>query len=495
MTRDQAVLATLIVYKLLLVLIGVLMQRRTRDHVDFFLGGRKLGPLVAAVSASASSSSAWTLLGVSGAAYAWGLSALWLFPACVGGFLLNWYVLARPLQNLSHQNGAVTVTEVLAGPVARPERPLIATVASLIILVSLVTYVASQFQGAGKAFNETFGISLLESVLLGAAIVLFYTLLGGFWAVSVTDTLQGLLMAISAILLPAGALIAVGGVDGLMTGLSRVPADGYLSPTRNLSPVLAVGFVLSLLGIGFGYPGQPHVVNRFMALRKGEGALKRARRIAMVWAVVVYAGMLLLGLCGRILFPDLLDSEVVFISAANQLFHPIVSGIIIAAVLSAIMSTADSQLLVAASSITYDLKFGDLAPDGGGPLSGYPLRGRGSVLLRSRLVVVLISLGAVVIALVGSQRIFSQVLFAWTAMGAAFGPLLLITVLKGPVSSGRTLAAMIAGFSLSVLAYSFPETRGGVLERVLPFIVAFAIILLHPSISLKKLINPGTKEP
>lgn len=267
MTHEQIVLVTLVAYKIALVIIGLLAQRRTHDGLDFFLGGRQLGPMVAAVSSAASSSSAWTLLGVSGAAYAWGLGALWLFPACVGGFVINWLVLAPGLRRLSHETGAVTVTELLAGPEGRPGRRAIVLIASLIVLLSLGAYVASQFQGAGKAFGETFGLSLTGSVLIGAAVVVFYTMVGGFWAVSLTDTLQGLLMAATAVVLPIVALVTVGGFGPLIDGLRALPGEDYLSFTRGWPWTTGIGFILGLLGIGLGYPGQPHVVNRYMAMK------------------------------------------------------------------------------------------------------------------------------------------------------------------------------------------------------------------------------------
>lgn len=456
-----AVLVTLFVYKVLLVGLGIVANRRTRSEEDFFLGGRRLGPLVAAISASASSSSAWTLLGVSGAAYAWGVSTVWLFVACVGGFVLNWYVVAPAVQRTSRLRGAITVTEILAGPPGRPGGRTIATLASLIIIASLVTYIASQFQGAGKTLHETFGWSVEGSILVGSSVVVLYTLLGGFWAVSLTDTLQGLVMAATSILLPLSALAAVGGPMELAARIGEVEVEGFTSLTRSMAPAGAVGFVLGLLGIGLGYPGQPHVVNRFMALEDRPGAIERARTYAVGWAVVVYAGMIILGLAGRVLFPALPDREVIFVSATHTLFPPVVAGVMLAAVLSAIMSTADSQVLVAASSFTHDLGFGGTRP--------------ALIVRRSRWVVVGLSAAAVVSALWGPREIFGRVLFAWGAMGAAFGPLLLVTCLRGPVSTRATLAAMFLGFSLSVVAYSFEATKGGAVERVLPFVVAFAV--------------------
>ena len=462
MTHEQTVLVTLVAYELVLVGIGLLAQRRTHDGLDFFLGGRQLGPTVAAISSAASSSSAWTLLGVSGAAYGWGLGALWLFPACVGGFVLNWTIVAPGLRRLSHATGAVTVTELLAGPVGRPGRQAIIVVASAITLLSLGAYVASQFQGAGKTFGETFGLSLTGSILIGATIVVVYTMLGGFWAVSLTDTLQGFLMAATSVLLPLAALIAVGGPTGLVEGLRNIPGANYLSLTRGLPSAAGVGFVLGLFGIGIGYPGQPHVVNRYMALKRGRSILRRARVISIGWAVVVYAGMLLLGLCGRVLYPDLADPEVVLIIAANDLLPAVVAGVMIAAVLSAIMSTADSQLLVAASSISHDLEVGRSSS--------------WNLLSRSRMVVLFLSLGAVGAALYGSQEIFSRVLFAWAAMGSAFAPLILLTVWRGPVSAGATLAAMTTGFLLSVTAYWLPASDWkDVVEYIVPWALAFVL--------------------
>ncbi|MCX4243238.1 sodium/proline symporter [Paraliomyxa miuraensis] len=460
MSETLAIAITLVVYKIALVVIGLLANRRTHDVGDFFLGGRRLGPWVAAISASASSSSAWTLLGVSGAAYAWGLGALWLFPACVGGFLLNWFVLAPRLRRHSAGEASLTVTDVLAGPPGRPRSSTIRWLCTAIVLLSLLAYVAAQFQGAGKTFHQTFDMSTPSAVLLGAGIIVLYTLLGGFWAVSITDTLQGLVMAAAALVVPLAALLAVGGPAALLDALARVDVPGYGSPWRGLPPAAGVAFVLGLLGIGLGYPGQPHVVNRFMAVRD-EGSMVSARRIAIAWAVVMYTGMLVVGWCARVLLPLLSDPEVAFIETTRTLLHPVLGGVMIAAVLSAVMSTADSQLLVAASSVAHDLRRDDaVAPA--------PLR-------RTRAVVLGLSAVAVALALWGSQAIFSRVLFAWTAMGAAFGPLLLVIVVAGPVRPGARLGSIALGFALSVAAYSIEGLAGGPWERVMPFVVALAV--------------------
>lgn len=473
MSREGAILATLVVYKVTLLAIGLWAERRTKDGADYVLAGRRMGPVVAALSASASSSSAWTLLGVSGLAYAKGLSALWVFPGCVGGFLLNWFLLAGPLRRYAHEHDALTVTDILAGAPGRPGRGSIRVVASILVLVSLLTYVASQFLGAGNNFAETFKaweVTDATSIVIGAIVVVTYTLLGGFWAVSLTDTLQGFVMVVTAVALPIACLAHLG-FDGFVAGIQGVDVPGFASIFGGMELSLAVGFVLGTLGIGLGYPGQPHVVNRFMAMRMGEREMRIGRGVAISWAVVVYAGMLILGLAARVIYPDV-AGEKAFLAAANGLFPPIVAGIMVAAVLSAVMSTTDSQLLVAGTTVTHDLGLGDRTPR--------------TLLWSSRLVVLAISTLAVVVVLLTKDRsIFSMVLFAWSSLGAAFGPLLLVIVLRGPVSSGGTLAAMLCGWGSSVGFYYARSSLTGsglqgwspTLERVLPFILALVIAL------------------
>jgi sodium/proline symporter len=223
--------------------------------------------------------------------------------------------------------------------------------------------------------------------------------------------------------------------------------------------IAGVGFVLGTLGIGLGYPGQPHVVNRFMALRD-ERALAHGRVIAIAWAVLIYAGMLLLGLCGRVLFGELIEPERVLFEVADRLMTPVVAGIVVAAVLSAVMSTADSQLLVAGSSVTHDLP--------GAATHTASLR-------RSRLTVLGVSLLAVGLALWLPDTIFNRVLFAWHGLGSAFGPSLVLCLLHRPPRARAMMLSMASGFGLTVLCNWFVDSPGDVVERLLPLIVAFAV--------------------
>jgi sodium/proline symporter len=457
------VLVTLVIYNALLIGVGLWARGRNKNVEDFFLGGRNLGPWVAAISASASSSSAWTLLGVSGAAYAWGLPALWLFPATVGGFLLNWTWVAPRLQRLSKEEGAVTLTEVVAPSTMGELRQVILRAAALIIVFCFVFYIASQFEAAGKAFESVFGLSKQTSILVGAGIVLAYTMLGGFWAVSVTDTIQGMLMVVAGIVLPMAALAAVGGFGPLIGGLTELGNTGSPISSGALGGFTGLFFVLGLFGICIGYPGQPHVVNRYMAL-KDEQSLRQGRIIALCWAVLVYAGMLVLGLCARVMFSDLDDSEQVLFRAAGVLLPPVISGVMLAAVLSAIMSTADSQLLVASSAISYDWHLASQRAKTG--LAG------------SRTTVVAILILATILAMVWQADIFSRVLFAWSAAGSAFGPILIMRLLGRSVSPRGTLLAMLTGFGLTVVISWLPDMPGDFAERILPFIAAITIAFI-----------------
>lgn len=454
------ILITLIAYQLLMLGIGWWASKRNNDSEDYYLGGRKLGPLVAAVSASASSSSAWSLLGVSGAAFAWGLPAIWLIPSTISGFLINWYLIAPRLYTQSRESGALTLTEFIAGPPGDPARRTIMRMGAGVILFSFTFYIAAQFQAAGTTFASVLGIDQSTAIMVGAAVVLAYVWLGGFWAASVTDTVQGLLMALTALLLPALALYAIGGPSELVNSLTVSHLNGYEQWTSQATLPAALGFVFGLLGIGLGYPGQPHVVNRFMAI-EGEKAIIQGRRIAISWACIIYVGMVLLGWCGRILVENLGDGEKVLFVLATLLLPALLAGVMVSAILSAIMSTADSQLLVAASSVSHDLK-----DETGSNSAG---------LNRARWVVLAIGVLAIILAILFPDRIFQRVLFAWQALAAAFGPLLVVTLWRGPVLPHWRIAALATGFFMTVALSWTVDSPGDWVERLIPLAAALAL--------------------
>jgi len=459
----NGIIFTLVAYQILLLGIGWWASKRNTDGEDFYLGGRKLGGVVAALSASASSSSAWSLLGVSGAAFAWGLPAVWLIPAT-----LNWVWVAPRLRRQSLENRAVTLTEFLAGPRLAgprddPARKAFLILGSIVILFSFTFYVASQFQAAGTTFAAVLGISQHLAIMLGAAVVLVYVWLGGFWAASVTDSLQGLLMALSALVLPALAVVAVGGFAPVFESLTAGDATGPMLWTGQPGWAAAFGFVIGLFGIGLGYPGQPHVVNRFMAA-DSEEAIRRGRVVAISWAVIIYCGMVLLGWCGRLLLETLGDGEQLLFVLAAMLLPAVLAGVMVSAILSAIMSTADSQLLVAASSVSHDLRDGKANDT--------------RSLQLARLVVIIVGVLAVLLATIFPEKIFTRVLFAWQALAASFGPLLVVTLWRGYVQPNYKIAALVTGFTLTVLLSWTTESPGDWLERYIPMSLALILAIL-----------------
>ncbi len=462
MDRADIVIFVLVLYQLVLLGIGLWASRRTADGKDFFLADRQLGPVVAGVSYASSASSAWTLLGLSGIAYAAGVSAIWVAAGSISGMFVAWWWIAPRLMRYSRIHDHMTLTDFLAHGAEAGARRAIVYLSSGVIIFSFVFYIAAQFQGAGNMFSATFDLPVSASIGIGALVIMIYTFLGGFWAVSVTDTLQGILMAVTALLLPAAAMISVGGMPGLIEGLHGVSSPEQVSFVAGGGFWFAVGVVVGGLSIGIGTYGQPHLLVRFMALRDGR-ALLQARWIVAFWYFVVFLGMISLGLAGRILLPGLDDPENVFFSVNESLLPPILGAVLLAAVLSAIMSTADSQLLVAAGVIAHDLGLGHI--------------GRASLLRVSRLVIIVLVVAAVAVALYLPQSIFNRVLFAWIALGSAFGPLVFLRLAGYEAGPAAILLSIATGFSLSVLFYLMPNTPGEILERLAPFCCAFAVLL------------------
>lgn len=480
LSTSSIVLATLIVYKLVLVGIGLWASRRNSDETDFFLGGRGLGPFVAGLSYAASTSSAWVLLGFSGFVYAIGLSALWMVPGIWAGYAVVWLYFGPKLRDESERLNQLTPTDFLLADASARMRKLAAVVAAVLILLCFVFYIAAQFDAAGKALAEHFALSVPQAIVLGAAIVLLYSLLGGYWAVSVTDTLQAIIMLLISLGVPFAAVVAAGGPGQIVETLGKTMSPDYLSLTGGHLPVLFIGFVIGTIGTSLGTLGQPQLLSRLMAVR-GDKERRQGFLIAMTWGVLVYIGMVFLALAGRALTPDLASGEVLFYQAASDYLPPVLAGLVIAATLSAVMSTVDSILLAASAAVAHDMGVNDRYP--------------GRQLLASRLVMFAIAVFAVLLTLSLPDTIFNRVLFAWSALGAAFGPIVLWRVMGKTVSAGAALACMVAGFVTTVVFYllgAAPETGnllsvwahlpGDPFERAFPWVPALlSLLLLTPS--------------
>lgn len=454
-----AVVVTLFVYQALLLGLGWWARGRARTTQGYFIGDRELGPWVGALSYAAGSSSAWSILGVSGIAFSQGISSFWLIPGTLTGHLVVWFWIAPHLQKQSHKHRWVTLTDMLAFELPQKVAALTYRLSAVVILFSFTFYIAAQFQGAANTFTSIFAFDFTTALLLGATVVLIYTLWGGFWAVSLTDAVQAGLMLVACIVLPLFAWHAAGGWGAITAALSDSSAD-YGHWLGGHGGWFGVGFLLGMVSIGFGPLGQPHLLNRVMAL-KSPADIRLARRVALIWFILVLCGMYVLGICGHMLVGHNSDPEQVFFVLAQQLMPAVITGVLIAAVLSAIMSTADSQLLVAGAALHHDLYRAGAAK----PLS-------------PRLAVVGVAVAAVLLALYLPESIFSRVLFAWNALGAAFGPVVMARLLNWHPRPWAVPAAIGLGFGLTAVFYSLPNGPGDLWERAIPFVVAVAILWL-----------------
>ncbi|MCG8440833.1 MAG: sodium/proline symporter, partial [Caulobacterales bacterium] len=458
---NPSALITLIVYAVVLVGIGVWASRRVRSEAGFLLGDRGLGPLVAGLAYAASGSSAWVLLGFSGFVYAVGVSALWMIPGVLLGNVLVWLVAGPTLQRASHEGGALTLTDFLSANASAPMARAIRIAASLMIVFCFAYYVAGQFQGAGVAIDGLFDSGLAFGVVTGALVIVAYTFLGGFFAISLTDTLQGCLMAFVAILLPIVAFTQAGGAAGLSGMFAQAPAP-YGDAFGGQVGVVAVFVVIGMVSVGFGALGQPQLVAWIMATRDTRARLAGAA-VATTWSTVVFSGMGVLGLSARTIFGAEAPPEGVFLMLAEAFLPGVLAGVVGAAVLSAIMSTADNLLLVTGAAVSHDLRLGRAFG--------------GREVLVSRVAILVVCALAVLLTLYMPDSIFDRALFAWTALGAAFGPVVFARALGARLSGGVALAVLLLGFSVALL-YEFvlPSGPGGMLTRIVPWCATLLLI-------------------
>lgn len=460
-------------YLAALLAIGWKAAQRTHGGEDFHLAGRSLGAWAAGISSTASSESGWVTLGAVGMTYTHGVSGLWFAPGCLAGYLVNVYFVAPRLRDLSERQQSLTLTDVLTSRWGDP-RHVVRLTSVVIILLCMMGYVAAQMTAAGKAFQSTFDLQghagYVLGVLLGAVVITAVTSLGGFRGVAWTDLFQGLLVAAALVALPLYAVFRMGGFRELVQGLGAIDPALLTATGGQVGPALW-GFVVGNLGIGLGYPGMPHVITRYMAARDQE-EIRRLKLIAILWGVVVFYGAGVVGLASRVMLPTLADGEKALMVLGLKLLHPALAGLMLAAVISAILSTVSSQLLVAASAVSYDVVEG---------VMGQAADDRRSLVL-GRWTVAVVGVLGVVLALSNVRIVFWFVLFAWSGLGAAFGPLILLALTRVRMSRFGALAGMLTGFGVTVAwklgrdAAQDPATMHA-FTRV-PFFVLLALVAI-----------------
>jgi len=458
-----------ILYLILILGVGIYTLRVTRTLSDFALGGQKLGPWVIAFSERASGESAWLIIGLPGAALLSGLLELWTVVGCISGIIFSWFVVSTRLRQATADLEALTIPELLAKKF-NDDTGIIRFLSSLIITFFFTFYVAAQFSGAGKVLNVTFGLTELQGMLLGGIIIVFYTLMGGFFAVAWTDLIQGIIMICTLVILP---LVAWFELSGMPAQGSVLEAAGLFGGKSGWSALIgAVGG----LSWGLGYMGQPHLVTRFMAIDKVEN-IKKSRRIAIAWAVPAFFGSMFIGLIGAKLvttgilnfngevihsLAQIPDPEKLMPVMANSLLHPWVAGIFISGAIAAMMSTADSQLLVTTTVLTEDIfkRFFRKAAEGL------------NLLTIGRVLTVVIGVIGFILAWKSTDLVFEMVSYAWGGLGAAFGPALVLTLWWRRTSRAGIVGGMLGGTLFTIL----PLAGELITPRLTAFIIAAVLV-------------------
>ncbi|WP_122046190.1 sodium/proline symporter PutP [Vibrio atlanticus] len=446
MENSFAITTTFIAYLIMMLAIGVIAYKRTSNSTDYFLGGRSLGPWPAALSAGASDMSGWLLLGLPGYAYAAGFEAFWLAGGLLVGTWANWLISAKRLRTYSITTESLTLPEFLSRRF-NDNSKLIQTISAFFILLFFLFYTSSGLVAGGKLFETVFGLDYTTAVIIGTVCVVSYTLFGGFLAVSWTDLVQGLLMSAALLIVPIAAMN--GGLGQLSSDLHNInPELLTLWNDAKGEPLSAIA-IISLAAWGLGYFGQPHILARFKATRSNKD-LTTARRIAVIWTALSMVGAMLVGLVGLIYVtnsgaPKLDDGEKIFMLLVNAMFHPVIAGILLAAILAAIMSTADSQLLVSSSAMAEDLYKQVLKKDATSE----------EIVRVGRFAVILISLVALVLAMTPDSSVLGLVSYAWAGFGAAFGPAIVLSLYWSRMNRNGALAGIVVGGVTIVLWKQF----------------------------------------
>ena len=492
MTTAQLMICLAIaVYLIAMLGVGVWFAKKNNSVDDFYLGGRKLGPFVTAMSAEASDMSSWLLMGLPGVAYLSGLAeASWTAIGLAVGTYLNWLIVARRIRRYSNHLDAITVPQFFSKRWG-DDRNLLSAIAAVVIIIFFIPYLASGFSACGKLFASLFGTSYMTAMLISAAVIVIYTVMGGFLAASFTDLIQSIIMTVALIVVLSFGVAQAGGLDAVMDNAQSLA--GYLSLTQIHDAVTggassySLLTICSLLAWGLGYFGMPHILLRFMAIEE-EKKLALSRRVATVWVVISMGVAIFIGVVGNGMtkagaMEQLADSETIIVQIASLISHygvfaALIAGVILAGILAATMSTADSQMLAASSSVSQNLlvEFFHLK-----------ITGRKSVVV-ARSTMVVIALVAAFLARDPNSSVFRVVSFAWAGFGAAFGPVVLFGLFWRRSNKWGALAGMVVGGAMVFIWKYGIATLGGAfaIYELLPAFIAASIAIVVVSLLTEK---------
>lgn len=463
MSNEMYQLTAIIIYMAAMVFIGWYAFRRTSNLTDYMLGGRSLGPAVTALSAGAADMSGWLLMGLPGAIYLSGLVEAWIAIGLTVGAYLNYVLVAPRLRAYTEvSNDSITIPSYLESRLKDKSR-LLRIASAIIILIFFTFYVSSGMVAGGKFFLSSFGLNYHVGLLIVSAVVIFYTLFGGFLAVSYTDVVQGLIMFLALLLVPIAGLFLTGGISETASSIREVDPQllNFVSGASFLG-------VLSAVAWGLGYFGQPHIIVRFMAISSVK-EVKSARRIGIAWMFLSLFGAVATALIGVAYYQQnnatLADPETVFIVLGQIIFHPFIAGIMLAAVLAAVMSTISSQLIVTSSALIEDLYKAVLKTDATD--KQYVFLGRMAVLV--------VSIIAGALAWPNDESILKIVSFAWAGFGASFGPVILLSLYWRKITAIGALWGMIAGAVTVMIWGNVPQLTSTIYEIVPGFIICWIV--------------------
>ncbi|MHC1720853.1 MAG: sodium/proline symporter PutP [Clostridiaceae bacterium] len=459
-------ITAIVLYLIVLLVIGYYSYRKTTDMSDYMLGGRSLGPMVTALSAGASDMSGWMLMGLPGAVYVTGISSLWIGIGLTIGAYFNYRLLAPRLRIYTEvANNSLTIPDYLENRF-KDKSNMLRLVSGIIILTFFVLYCSSGIVAGGKLFNDIFQLSYTTGAMVTLIVVVIYVFWGGFLAVSLTDFFQGTLMFIALIMVPAVAFMNIGVDPGTFANKVTAIDPALFDLFRGTS----IATIISFMAWGLGYFGQPHIIVRFMAIKSAK-ELKSARRIGIGWMAIGLLGAVASGLIGLVYFMDrnmpLADPETVFLRLGDILFHPFITGLILSAVLAAIMSTLSSQLLVCSSSVTKDIYMTFFNKE------ATPKQ----QLFMSRFAVIIVAAAATVFAFMPNKTILSIVGQAWAGFGSAFGPVLLLSLFWKRMTKWGALSGMLAG-GLTVIIWIVSGLSALLYEMIPGFSIALIAVIV-----------------
>ena len=484
-------LITIIVYLLAMVIVGIICSKKNEDVGDFYLGGRKLGPIVTAMSAEASDMSSWLLMGLPGVAYLSGAAeAGWTAIGLAIGTYLNWLIVAKRLRVYSHRcNNSITLPDFFSNRY-RDSKNILMGISAVIILIFFVPYTASGFVACGKLFNSIFGIDYHVAMILSAAVIIAYTSIGGFLAASTTDLIQSIVMTAALFILVGFGVHTAGGFDAVADNAQSL--TGYLEFTFSHDPATGASMKYSFLSIastlawGLGYFGMPHILLRFMAI-DDKNKIKTSRRIASVWVVISMAVAILIGFIGNTLSAggdierlegtsaaETIVIKIAMLMSENGAFAAILAGLIFSGILASTMSTSDSQLLAASSSMSENLL---------GGVFKVKLTEKGSM-LSARIVLIVIAVLSIFLAWDPDSSVFQIVSFAWAGFGATFGPVMLAALFWKRSNKYGAIAGMLVG-GIMIFAWKFGISKLGgawAIYELLPAFIAATIAIIVVSL-------------